>query len=184
MKTLASVLLVPGLYNSGPDHWQSIWQANHPEYHRVQQENWETPRCSDWVRTLHRAICSIGNPVVLAAHSLGCPTIAHYAAGHADAEGRVIGAFLVAPTDVEASTFPSGSSGFVPTPLQKLPFRSLVIASSNDPYVSLERAGYFARAWGSRLIPIGNAGHINSVSGHGPWPEGEAWLEKLRAIPA
>lgn len=183
MKTLASVLLVPGLYDSGPEHWQSIWHARHPEYHRVQQEDWETPRCSDWVRTLHRAICDIGNPVVLAAHSLGCATVAHYVAKHPD-ESRIVGAFLVAPTDVEASTFPSGTSGFLPMPLHKLPFRSLVVASGNDPYLRPDRAAYFAGVWGSRLISIGNAGHINSASGHGAWPEGETWLEEMRAIPA
>jgi uncharacterized protein len=184
MKTVASVLMVPGLYDSGPDHWQSIWRAKHPEYHRVRQENWETPRCSDWVRALHHAICWIGRrPVVLVGHSLACATIAHYAAEHADGEGRIVGAFLAAPTDVEASTFPPGSTGFAPMPLQKLPFRSLVVASSDDPYVSPDRAEHFARAWGSRVIQIANAGHINTASGHGAWPEGEAWLEEMCEIP-
>ncbi len=183
MKTVASVLIVPGLHNSGPDHWQSIWGAKHPEYHRVQQENWETPRCSDWVCTLHRAICRVGaGPLVLAGHSLACATIAHYAAEHGDGEGRVVGAFLVAPTDVEASTSPSGTTGFSPMPLKKLPFRSLVVASSDDPYVTPDRAECFARAWGSRLTQIVNAAHINPASGHGAWPEGEAWLEEIREI--
>jgi uncharacterized protein len=139
MIKIASVLLVPGLHNSGPEHWQSIWQGKHPEYHRVQQENWDTPRCSDWIRTLHAVICSIGEgPVVLAGHSLACATIAHYAAKHADDEGRVAAAFLVAPSDVEAPTYPPGSSGFNPMPLRKLPFRSVVVTSIDDPYVTLE----------------------------------------------
>jgi uncharacterized protein len=183
MKTLASVLLVPGLTNSGPEHWQSLWETKHPEYHRVQQEDWDTPRCSDWVRTLHACILSLGTgPVVLAGHSLACSTIAHYAAKHADCEGRVAAAFLVAPSDVEAPTYPPGTTEFTPMPLQKLPFHSVVVASTNDPYVTLERAAFFARSWGSRLIKIGDAGHINTASGHGPWPEGEEWLEQLRAI--
>jgi uncharacterized protein len=183
MKPLASVLMVPGLSDSGPDHWQSIWRAKHPEYHRVRQENWETPRCSDWVSTLHSEIGKIGTgSVVLAGHSLGCATIAHYAAQYADGEGRVVGAFLVAPTDVEALTFPPGSTGFAPMPLQKLPFRSVVVASSDDPYIGLDRAVHFARAWGSRLIQIADGGHINTASGYGAWPEGEAWLEEMRVI--
>ena len=91
MIKITSVLLVPG-----PEHWQSIGQGKHPEYHRVQQENWDTPRYSDWIRTLHVAICKIGKgSVVLAGHSLAGATIAHYAAQHADAEGRVAAVFLV-----------------------------------------------------------------------------------------
>jgi hypothetical protein len=182
MKTLASVLLLPGLNNSGPELWQGIWEAKHPEYNRVQQADWETPRCEDWVQTLHACILQIESPVVLAGHSLACAAIAHYAAQHADCQGRVAAAFLVAPSDVEAPTYPPGSTGFSPVPLQTLPFRSLLVASTDDPYVTLERVEFFARSWGSRVIKIANAGHINSASGHGPWPEGEAWLEQLREI--
>jgi predicted alpha/beta hydrolase family esterase len=67
-------------------------------------------------------------------------------------------------------------------PSRKLPFRSVVIASTDDPYVTLERAEFFARSWASNLIKIADAGHINTASGHGPWLEGEAWLEQLREI--
>jgi uncharacterized protein len=184
VKTLASVLLLPGLNNSGPEHWQSLWEAKHSDYYRVRQKDWETPRCVDWIKTLHVSICSHERPVVLAAHSLGCSTIAHYAARHANGEGRVAAAFLVAPSDVEAPTYPPGSIGFNPMPLQKLPFAPVVVASIDDPYVTLERAEFFARSWGSRLITIANAGHINAASGHGLWPEGEAWLEQLRQLPS
>ena len=184
MTALASVLIVPGLSNSGPEHWQSIWEARHPEYHRVQQEEWETPRRSDWVRTLHAAIRNLGGPVVLAGHSSACATIAQCAVEHGDCEGRVVAAFLVGPSDVEAATYPAGPTGFSPMPLQKLPFRSVVVASTDDPFVTLERAGLFSASWGSRLIKLPHAGHINTASGHGPWPEGEAWLEELRKIPS
>ena len=182
MKPLASVLLIPGLYNSGPKHWQSLWEANHPEYHRVQQVNWDAPNCEDWVRTLHAHILQIEGPVVLASHSLACATIAHYAAQYADCKGQITAAFLVAPTDIDAPTFPPGATGFNPMPLQKLPFRSVVVASSDDPYLTRERAEFFANSWGGRLVTIADAGHINATSGYGPWPEGEAWLEQLREI--
>jgi predicted alpha/beta hydrolase family esterase len=182
MNTLAAVLLVPGLYNSGPEHWQSPWQAKHPEYRRLQQADWETPRCEDWVRTLHACILQIESPVLLAGHSLACATIAHYAAQHTDGEGRVAAAFLVAPSDVEAPTYPPGSTGFNPMPLRKLPFHSVVVASTDDPYVTLERAEFFAHSWGSRLIKIAKAGHINAASGYGSWLEGEEWLAGLRKI--
>jgi uncharacterized protein len=119
---------------------------------------------------------------VLAGHSLACATIAHYAASYEDCEGRVIAAFLVAPSDVEAPTYPPGSTGFNPMPLQKLPFRSVVVASTDDPFVTMKRAEFFARSWGSSFIKIADAGHINTASGHGPWPEGEAWLKQIREI--
>jgi len=61
-------------------------------------------------------------------------------------------------------------------PLAKLPFPSIVVASTNDQYVSNDRARLFADAWGSRLVFIGDAGHINGASGYGPWPEGERML--------
>jgi predicted alpha/beta hydrolase family esterase len=179
MKGISSVLLVPGLFNSGPEHWQSILEANHPEYHRVQQTDWETPRCTDWVRTLHASVCRIDSAVVLASHSSACATIAHYATQHGDGESRVAAAFLVAPSDVEAPTYPAGPTGFGPMPLQKLPFRSFVVASTDDPFVTIERAEFFACCWGSRLIKIVGAGHINAASGYGRWPEGEEWLHQL-----
>ena len=182
MSSLASVLILPGLFNSGPEHWQSLWCARYPEYHRLEQQDWETPRCADWVHTLDAAIRKLGGPLVLAGHSTACATVAHYAAQHGDAEGRIAAALLVGPSDTEAKTYPSGPTGFSPMPLRNLPFRSVVVAGTDDPYVTLERAKLFAKAWGSRLITLANAGHINAASGYGPWPEGEAWLKELRTL--
>jgi predicted alpha/beta hydrolase family esterase len=174
-----SVLVIPGLYNSGPQHWQSIWQARHPDYQRLQQKDWATPRCIDWITALDQALSRAGGPFVLAAHSTGCATVVHWAANfpHHD---RVHAAFLVGPSDPEAASYPSGPTGFAPMPLRRLPFRSVVVASEDDPYVISQRAQDFAVAWGSEFCNIGRGGHINTDSGHGPWVEGEEWLEKLR----
>jgi len=94
----------------------------------------------------------------------------------------VVGAFLVGPSDTEAPSYPVGPTGFDPMPLQKLPFHSVVVASGDDPYVTEQRAKLFASSWGSRLIRLANAGHINTASGYGPWPEGESWLEEMRKV--
>ena len=182
MAKLASVLIIPGLFNSGPEHWQSIWCAKHPDYHRLEQQDWETPRCADWIQTLDASIRSIAEQVVLAGHSTACATVAHYAAKHGDGRGSVVGAFLVGPSDTEAPSYPVGPTGFDPMPLQKLPFHSVVVASGDDPYVTEQRAKLFASSWGSRLIRLANAGHINAASGYGPWPEGESWLEEMRKV--
>jgi predicted alpha/beta hydrolase family esterase len=180
MSTHAQVLILPGLFNSGPKHWQSLWHEKHPEYHRIKQENWEAPRCDDWVRTLADAIRKIGSPVILAGHSSACALVGYYAAQYGDGDGRVAAAFLVGPSDTEGPSYPAGPTGFAPMPLQKLPFKSVVVTSTDDPYVTLERAKFFASSWGSRLITLENAGHINAASGYGPWPEGLKWLEELQ----
>jgi len=176
----AQVLILPGLFNSGPQHWQTLWHTAHPEYHRLEQDDWETPDCVDWLRTLDAAIRKLKGKVVLAGHSSACALVAHYAAKHGNGYGSVAAAFLVGPSDTEGPNYPAGPTGFAPMPLQKFPFRSLVVTSTNDPYVTLERAKLFASSWGSELITLENAGHINAASGYGPWPEGLRWLQDLQ----
>jgi hypothetical protein len=168
------VLMVPGFTGSGPGHWHSLWQRDRPRWSRVEQRDWDRPEPIAWETTLDETIRSGDEPVVLAAHSLGCVTVARWA-GRGQI-GRVAGAFLVAPSDVEAPTAPREVVGFAPIPLRPLPFPAVVVASADDPLVSMARARLFADAWGAQLITIGNAGHINTASGHGPWPEGLAML--------
>lgn len=169
------VLTVPGLWSSGPDHWQTLWESAEPAWKRIQQADWITPLRDDWVRAIDAAIRAAPGAVVLAAHSLGCVAVAHWAR----TGRRIQGALLVAPSDPEASSFPEGPRGFEPMPLERLPFRSIVVASSGDPYVSIERAGFFAEAWGSTLVNVGDRGHINAASRLGAWPEGRALLNRL-----
>jgi serine hydrolase len=170
------VFLLPGLYDSGPDHWQSRWERSHPTFRRVVQRHWEAPDRGEWVATLDDAIAASGEPVVLAAHSLGCSLVAHWARA---CRGPVLGALLVAPADVESPDFPAGATGFAPMPMHRLPFPSIVAASSNDPYVSEARAEQFAAAWGARLERLGPAGHVNAEAGFGEWPRGLAYLRSL-----
>ena len=173
----APVLILPGLYNSGPDHRQSRWESTHPEFRRVLQDDWERPRCADWVARLEAAVLATPD-AVLVAHSSSCAMVAHWAG--TGRPGQVRGALLVAPSDTEAASYPAGPTGFDPMPLHRLPFPSIVVASTDDQYVTLERARTFAEKWGSRLVTITGAGHINSQSGLGDWPAGFALLEELR----
>ena len=168
---MTSVLLVPGLWNSGPQHWQTHWEAKHPDWPRIQQRDWDRPDRDEWVRTLDETVARMPSPVVIAAHSLGCVLVAQWVAnGGGD---RAAGAFLVAPSDAEAPGYPEEGRSFDKVPLVRLPFPSIVVASSNDEYVALRRAEDFANAWGSRFVNIEPAGHINGASGYGPWPAGE-----------
>lgn len=169
MQRTTRFFIVPGLGSSGPDHWQTHLERNDPAFIRIEQRDWETPDRSVWVATLEEALAGedLSN-VVLIAHSLGCVTVAHWAATY----GRVVrGALLVAPSDVETARYAAfPTTGFVPMPLQRLPFPSKVVASTNDEWVSAPRAREFAAAWGSEFVDLGVAGHINAASGYGPWP--------------
>jgi hypothetical protein len=177
---MTDILLVPGLWNSGPEHWHTYWERERTDCRRVVQHDWEAPWCTDWVDALEAAVVASRGPVVLAAHSLGCTLVAHWAASSENVD-KVRGALLVAPSDVEAPSYPKVAQGFSPMPLRKLPFPTIVVASSDDPYVTPERAALFARAWGGRLVNVGAKGHVNSDSRLGMWPEGVALLEELRA---
>lgn len=176
---VAPVLVVPGLGGSGPGHWQSLWEASDPGFRRVVQRDWLQPDLAQWRAALERAVRACPLPPVVVAHSLGCALVAHGARAFGDG---IKAAFLVSPSDVDApDRTPEVVRGFSPMPLQRLPFPSLVVASSDDPRVSLARAGFFAECWGSRFTTIDHAGHLNEASGIGAWPQGRHLLDALLA---
>jgi len=171
------ILLLPGWQNSGPGHWQSLWQDQFG-YQRVQQHDWLRPLRGDWIAQLEDVVLSLDAPVVLVAHSLGCQLVAAWAALSKCVQ-RVQGALLVAPGDVERDELRPILPSWSPPALQKLPFKSTLVASSDDPYCTPARAAQFAAAWGSDLVAIGAAGHVNAESGLGDWPQGQALLQTL-----
>ena len=171
---------MPGLGGSGAEHWQTAWERRFPRHVRVEQHDWDHPDLETWLRVLEGAITAAGEPVAIAAHSLGCALVAH-AARRAPAL-PVRAALLVAPADVDSPAHtPPETRGFAPMPLVRLPFPATVIASRNDPYVTPERARAFAAAWGATFVDAGGLGHINAASGLGDWPEGHAQLLALLA---
>jgi predicted alpha/beta hydrolase family esterase len=174
-----AVLVLPGYGDSGPAHWQTLWEARHG-YTRVVQADWLAPQRDDWVRTLEHAVRHAPPPVTLVAHSLGCILVAHWA--RSGTVERVGGALLVAPPDVDEihHLLPEVES-FAPVPLDRLPFRSIVVASTTDPYVTAERARGMADGWGATFVDIGDAGHVNAESNLGDWPDGHRLLDQLRA---
>ncbi|QNA89613.1 alpha/beta hydrolase [Massilia sp. Dwa41.01b] len=173
------VLILSGLWNSGPQHWQSHWEARHPAWRRVQHRDWNAPRQEEWVAELDAVVATCSGAPVLVGHSLGCMLAVQWA--QSGSPLRAAGAFPVAPSDVEAASYPIDANGFTPIPMARLPFPSIVVASTNDEYVTRERARAFADAWGSRYLEIGDAGHVNADSGYGDWPEGERMLQDFLA---
>jgi hypothetical protein len=179
---VTSVFILPGLHDSGPGHWQSLWEASMPSARRVRQHDWDAPERTDWVAALDDAIRQTEGPIVFAAHSLGCALAAWWAAEHAadPHASRVIGALLVAPPDVERPDFPPGVRGFAPMPRMRLPYNAIVAASSNDPWCALPKAQSWAADWDAEFESVGPRGHINGDSGLGKWPQGRCWLDRLR----
>ena len=174
--TSTSIIIVPGWRGSGPGHWQTLWAERLPQARRVVQDDWHTPTRSAWVARLEETVLEQPGPVVIVAHSLGCITTAHM---KPEAAARVRGALLVAPADPERRAV---LSDFAPVPYAALPYRSILVASSNDPYCPIRLAGAYARAWGSEFVRLQNAGHINVDSGHGEWPLGRALLQSLTEV--
>jgi uncharacterized protein len=169
------VLILPGYGGSGPAHWQTRWEALHPEYHRVVVPDWDQPDLDVWVGALANATARSEAPPVLVAHSLGCLVVAHFAARGGSARA----ALLVAVPDPSGARFPPSARGFADLPLEPLRLPSRVVASRNDPYASFEFSARCAQAWGSELSDVGALGHINAESGLGDWPEGERLLASL-----
>ena len=172
------VVIVPGWRDSGPGHWQSLWTEGLDGAVRVEQDDWVSPRRASWVKAIGDLILAQDAPVVVAAHSLGCIATAHLPPEVAE---RIAGALLVAPADPERR---AGLNDFAPVPYAALPYRSVVVASSNDPFCPIRLAGAYARAWGSEFVRMQNAGHINVDSGHGDWPLGLALLQSLTETPS
>lgn len=175
------VLLLPGWLDSGAGHWQTLWEERHGDL-RVVQHDYQCPRRGDWMARLEDVLLDVAEPqapVLLAAHSLGCHLVAAWAE-HSSHRDRVCGALLVAPPDTTHTDWPTELYNWRKPVLTRLPFPSTVIASTDDPFGSIQAQSNLAQAWGSRIISIGARGHINSDSGLANWPQGRDSLLDLQ----
>jgi len=165
-----NILLVPGLHNSGPDHWQSRWHDRCPHWLRITGLAWNAPDLVTWSGQLGHLLSHSRTPLHLVAHSFGALTA--IAAARLQPE-KVASIFLVAPADpARFGITDEALAGPLPVP-------ALLVASRNDPWMHVERAEYWRRQWQVPLFDAGHAGHINVESGHGEWPQGLLWLAAL-----
>ncbi|GAN86404.1 alpha/beta hydrolase [Komagataeibacter intermedius] len=177
------VVIVPGLDGSGPQHWQSQWELffrlHGVTVRRVQQNNWTHPHYPDWVQGLQHAVRSCRRPVILVAHSLGAILSVRMAVEQGAA--GVVGAFLVAPADIDHHHGPDAArvAGFAPLPTTPLPFPAMLMASQDDEWLSMSRARDLAALWGATLVNAGTVGHIGNHARVGLWPDGMTALENL-----
>jgi predicted alpha/beta hydrolase family esterase len=164
------MVLMPGLHNSGERHWQSLWQRRYDDMERVEQEDWDHPQLETWSRRLDQVLAADPRPTLVLAHSFGCLATVYSLARDT---GHIAGALLVAPADPDR--FGVGHL----LPQHALNCTTVLIASANDPWMSLSRAAAWARHWDSQFINIGDAGHINADSGLGDWRYGQAQMRRL-----
>jgi hypothetical protein len=162
---------IPGLHNSNEDHWQTRFEQSDPvNFKRVKQVNWDEPDCATWIDQIESELKDLNHSeLILIGHSIGCMAIVKWQEkfGH-----KIKGALLVAPSDSERENYPTYITGFIPIPTKKFPFPTIVVASDNDHVTEIERSKEFAKNWGSKLIILENAGHIEPKSGFGDWPLG------------
>ncbi|MEY4765638.1 MAG: hypothetical protein RI907_2311 [Pseudomonadota bacterium] len=172
------VLIVPGLNNSGPGHWQTWLQAKYPGAVRVVQTAWHQPELLRWSERIAQTLARQDPETrwVAVAHSFGCLALAHHlglthaklAQGSPNsppgAAGGIRAAFMVAP----ASPDKFGIRHLLPD--EPLGLNATLVSSDTDPWMSAQEAAAWARTWGVPCANAGDVGHINVESGHGPWP--------------
>lgn len=165
-----TTLIVPGLNSSGSAHWQTWFEQQIPGAIRVVQSDWKRADLPEWASRIRREISKREGPIVIVAHSFGVLAAVQAAEDH---RHRIAGALLVAPADPEK--FGVGDV----LPQHALGFPTLVVASSNDPWLGIERAATLAATWSADFVNLGAAGHINAESGYGPWPGGLRLLQRV-----
>lgn len=180
-----TILIVPGLRDHVETHWQTLLAHRLPKVHSVPPMGREDLDCAARVQAIERAMSAIPGPVVMVAHSGGCVMVAHWAQTTQYAE-RVRGCLLATPPDFDRPMPPGyptlemlQAGGWLPVPRTRLPFRSLVAASQNDPLGAYDRVVELAQDWGSETIDLGEVGHLNPASGFGDWPMADTLLARL-----
>lgn len=183
-----SILVIAGYEGSGEVHWQQRLISKLSAATLVEQDDWLFGSLSNAVDRIVQSVAAAQKPVVFVAHSAGCCLVSHAVAALTAAGeiAKVRGAFMVSAPDPEiVKTLPMIDPLLPLVPREFLPFPSVLVSSSNDPFCSQDVSKSLAADWGSVWVDAGEAGHINTDSGHGPWPEGmmrfAGFLSKLPA---
>jgi hypothetical protein len=183
LDTTPTILIVPGLRDYVAEHWQTLLEQKLPKAASVPPLEHDKLSCAARVAALDAALAKIDGPVILVAHSAGVMITVHWAQKHSR---KIHGALLAAPADLEAP-MPAGypnidalvENGWHPIPRNPLPFPSIVGASRNDPLAQFVRVSGMAKDWGSRLVDLGEVGHLNPAAGFGEWPQAETLIREL-----
>ncbi|MFD1814855.1 RBBP9/YdeN family alpha/beta hydrolase [Rhodococcus gannanensis] len=183
-----TVVIVPGLRDHVAEHWQTLLAEKLDRVRTVPPLEQDKLSRKARVEALDVVLSGIDGPVVLVAHSAGVMITAHWAQ---QATRPIQGALLATPADLE-HPLPDGypttkqldRGGWLPVPRRRLPFPSIVAASTNDPLARHRRVAGMAEVWGSRLVDLGAVGHLNPAAGYGHWPRAEEFVRELSGTAA
>ncbi len=169
------LLIIPGLHDSGPAHWQTWLQQQYRDALRVVQRDASQPDLQRWSDRIRSTLDRAGgdNEWIAVAHSFGVLALARHLAEHPESPIRQ--ALLVAPAEPDKF----GVAELLPH--HRLAIPSTLIASQNDPWMSAASALRWAGRWGSSFSNLGQVGHINTESGFGPFPLARRWVESAKA---
>lgn len=184
MPAPVTVLFVPGLRDHVEDHWQTHLAREIAGSKTVPPLVEDRLCLRARVAALDEALQAIKGEVILAAHSAGVLMIAHWAQRPTR---KIRAALLATPADIE-TPLPEGyptlseltENGWLPVPRTPLPFRSIVVASRNDPLAEFGRVKSFAESWQATFVDGGQIGHLNPATGFGPWPVARELIDQLR----
>ena len=149
------VIIVPGLHDSGPGHWQTRWHRAHPAFFRVRQDDWANPDLARWSARVDQVRASDPRPALLVAHSFGCLAAVHSIAARRARRRRRLPGGARRSGQIRRGRPAAGDVAARP---------SLLIGSRDDPWMRADHAAAWARRWGSGLIDAGALGHINAES--------------------
>jgi len=181
------LLIVPGLRDAVPDHWQTRLAHQRPDAVVLPPLGRDNLSLSARLADLEQAVALSPLPVLIVAHSGGCVLVAHWARQTRLAT-KVAGALLATPPTFDAP-LPAGypplkdlqAAGWLPMPREALAFPSLVAASRNDPLGDFDAVLALARDWNSAVEDLGPVGHLNPASGFGEWPLAHALIARMSA---
>ena len=175
-------VIVPGWEGSGPGHWQTLLAAQlldagrevrHPDFADV-----DHPHLAEWLRALRASMAGLpddGFDVV--AHSLGAVLWFHHVATPHDSP-RPARVLLVAPPS-PTTTIPEIAE-FFPPPLDIDAVRhaadgTVLAGSDNDEYIPEGLAAAYGSPLKMATSIFPGAGHLNTESGYGDWPNVLDW---------
>ncbi|WP_063057633.1 RBBP9/YdeN family alpha/beta hydrolase [Nocardia sienata] len=183
-----TIVIVPGLRDHVAEHWQTLLAERLDKVRTVPPLEHDKLGLAARIAALDAVVADVDGPVVLVAHSAGVMITVHWAQHN---QRPVRAALLATPADV-GTPMPSGyptpeelaADGWLPIPRRQLPFPSIVAASTTDPLAAYRRVAGMAEVWGSRLVDLGDVGHLNPASGYGEWPRAQELLDELLAATA
>ncbi|RVU49551.1 RBBP9/YdeN family alpha/beta hydrolase [Rubrivivax rivuli] len=173
------LLVIPGLRDSGPAHWQTWLEGRSQGAVRVVQRDWDTADLRRWGARIDSVLARHGpGPWLAVAHSFGVLALVEHLARVPGSP--IAAALLVAPADPARFGLSEAISR------EPLPVPATVVASLNDPWLPWSEAARWGARWGCPVVNLGAAGHINAESGHGPLALAERWCqtqaERLAAV--